>query len=62
MEFNKRDMKSILKAGAKARGILLSEFRADLQATVDEAIESPDHEVPEKLQRVFWEQTPTPEE
>ena len=31
----KRDMRTILKAGAKARGLSLPEFRAEIQENID---------------------------
>ncbi len=49
----KRDMKTTLKAGAKARGISLSEFRAEMQANIDEAKNSQDPEVQAHFQKHF---------
>ena len=43
----KRDMKTILKAGAKARGLSLSEFRAEIQENIDNAVNSQDPAEPE---------------
>lgn len=34
----KRDIKKALKAGAKAGGISLADVRADIEATIDEAM------------------------
>ena len=47
----KRDMKKILKAGAKASGVPLSELR-----------NSTDSEVQAKFKKYFGNRTPTPEE
>ena len=58
----KRDMKTILKAGAKARGLSLSEFRAEIQENIDNAVNSQDPAVQERFKKYFGNRIPTPEE
>ena len=41
----KRDIKKALKAGAKAGGVSLADVRADIEATIDEAMNSTAPEV-----------------
>lgn len=38
ISLKKRDIKKALKAGAKAGGLSLADVRADIEATIDEAI------------------------
>ena len=57
----KRDIKKALKAGAKAGGVSLADVRADIEATIDEAMNSPDPEV-QANSKNFFINRPTPEE
>lgn len=49
----KRDIKKALKAGAKAGGISLADVRADIEATIDEAMYSTDPEVRANLKSIL---------
>ena len=53
----KRDIKKALKAGAKAGGMSLADVRADIEATIDEAMNSIDPEC-RQISKIFWKQTP----
>lgn len=58
----KRDMRKILRAGAKASGIPVSELRGRIQSTIDEAVNSDNSEVQKTMRGYFGNKTPTPEE
>ena len=51
-----------MKAGAKAGGISLADVRADIEATIDEAMNSTDPEVQANFRNHFGNKRPTPEE
>ena len=54
----KRDIKKALKAG----GMSLADVRENIEATIDEAMNSTDPEVQANFKKYFGNKRPTPEE
>jgi len=54
--------KKDIEASAKAGGISLANVRADIEATIDEAMNSDDPEVQANLKKYFGNKRPTPDE
>ena len=62
MELKKRNIKKMLKLGAKASGISLADVQNDIEATIAEAMTSTDPEVQENFKKLFGNKRPTSEE
>ena len=62
MKLKNRDIKKIIKNGAKAGGRSVADVRADIQATIDDEMKSTDPEVQANFKKLFGNKRPTPEE
>lgn len=51
-----------MKSGAKAGGLSYADVRADIEATIDEVMNSTNPEVQARLKKHFGNKWPTPEE
>ena len=62
ISLRKRDIKKALKAVAKAGVVSLVDVRANIEVTIDEAMNSTNPEVRANFKRYFGNKRPTPEE
>ena len=62
IELKKRNIKKMLKLGAKAGGVSFADVQADIEATIDEAMTSTAPQVQENFKKLFGNKRPTSEE
>ena len=58
----KRNIKKMLKLGAKAGGVSFADVQTDIEATIDETMTSTDPQVQENFKKLFGSKRPTSEE
>ena len=58
----KRNIKKMLKLGAKAGGVSFADVQTDIEATIDESMTSTDPQVQANFRKLFRNKRPTPEE
>lgn len=62
IRIKKRNIKKMLKTGAKVGGVSLADVQADIERTIDEAMTNTDPEVQATFKKLFGNKRPTPEE